>query len=208
MVRVKVCGLTDRKNLEQIAEAGIDAAGFILAESPRRVSMAEADKLIGILPPFVSSVGVVVNPSRQELQRINSSGLFDFIQFHGRENPEKLKKCRPRTIKAITVNCGEDLEEVKNYPMADYFLFDSGNKNKRGGTGRAFDWDHLQEADPNIPYILAGGLGPDSIEEALTRLKPPAVDLNSCIERSPGYKDPELLASTLKKIKENTCDGK
>lgn len=201
MSKVKVCGMTERKNLKEIVKKPIDAVGFILAASRRQVSLKKAEKLVAELPPFVSSVGVVQNPDLAGLREIETAGLFDFIQFHGQEPPDMLNEISFRTIKAISVSKPEDLNQVQKYSAADYFLFDSRVGARRGGTGKKFDWSYLDSFSRDNPFILAGGLGPENIAEAIRQVEPAAVDLNSKIEVKPGLKDPEKLEDTLAKKK-------
>ncbi|SDL32616.1 phosphoribosylanthranilate isomerase [Halarsenatibacter silvermanii] len=201
MIRVKVCGMIESKNLQKIASMGVDAVGFILAESERQVTLEQAEKLSRDLPPFISRVGVVLNPSHGQLKKIDASNQFDCIQFHGQENPEMLASVSTRTIKAISIENQEDLKDVEKYSEADYLLFDSRNGSRRGGTGEKFNWDYLDSIDPPAPIILAGGLGPDNIIEGISRVKPAAVDLNSRLERKPGIKDPEILQEVLVRLR-------
>lgn len=200
MVRVKVCGMTETKNLQEIVKRAVDAVGFILAESERQISLKKAEKLAAKLPPFVSSVGVVKNPDADRLRKIDSAGIFDFIQLHGREAPELLEEISCRTIKAISISRPEDVKRASKYRAADYLLFDSRVGSRRGGTGEKFNWNYLDGLKLDNPYILAGGLGPENIAEAVRQVSPSAVDLNSGIEVKEGVKDPEKLDQTLTEL--------
>ncbi len=197
---IKICGMTRREDVLFAVNMGVDALGFILAESPRQVSLEKVRELCYNLPPFINRVAVVVNPELEELREIEKSGLFDYIQFHGSEEPELIKNTVLKSIKAISIAGKEDLAEVEKYKdSADYLLFDTKIGRQTGGTGESFDWSLITELE--LPYILAGGLGTENIEEALKKLKPLAVDLNSKLENEPGRKNHRLLKETVEKIK-------
>lgn len=199
MVRVKICGFTSRHDVMEAAEAGADALGFILAPSPRRVSIDDVGKMTRGLPPFVLTVAVVADPSGEFVAEITESGLFDAIQFHGAEPPELLSGVSMRTIKAFALS-GGTFPDVDKYLCADWFLFDSGSAGK-GGTGECFDWSLLRGRSFGKPFILAGGLGPENVVEAIGTVKPAAVDLNSGIEKEPGVKDHRLMRQALCRIR-------
>ena len=202
MTRIKVCGLTRREDVETALELGVDALGFILAESPRKVSLEQVAALTVGLPPFVSTVAVVKDPTKEELDDMVGSGLFSHIQFHGHEDPALMKGLGVRTIKAFGISGPEDLEEVADYGEADFFLFDARVGKASGGTGQTFDWSLLEQVRVKKPLILAGGLGPENVAEAIRGCRPAAVDLNSRLEISPGVKDPERMREAVRKIRE------
>lgn len=197
---IKLCGMTCREDIVYAVNLGVDALGFILAKSPRQVNLEKVKELSFNLPPFISRVAVVVNPEPEELAEIENSGLFDYIQFHGSEEPEMLAKTVLKSIKAISIAAKEDLSQVDKYKeSADYLLFDTKIGSQSGGTGQSFDWSLISGLE--LPYILAGGLGADNIEEALKELKPLAVDINSRVEDEPGKKNHHLVKKTVEKIK-------
>ena len=202
MVRIKVCGITNITDAVNIANLNIHALGFILSESPRKVELSDVAKISELLPPFVSRVAVVVNITPNELEKIQNSKLFDYIQFHGSEDISLIKKCNLKTIKAIKIENEKSLSEIAVYQnVVDYLLFDTKIENKIGGTGKAFEWNILKKANIKKPYILAGGIGPENVSQAIATLKPAAIDLNSKVEKSPGKKDINLIKQTLEIIK-------
>ncbi len=202
MVRIKVCGITNITDAVNIANLNIHALGFILSESPRKVELSDVAKISELLPPFVSRVAVVVNITPNELEKIQNSKLFDYIQFHGSEDISLIKKCNLKTIKAIKIENEKSLSEIAVYQnVVDYLLFDTKIENKIGGTGKAFEWNILKKANIKKPYILAGGIGPENVSQAIATLKPAAIDLNSKVEMSPGKKDINLIKQTLVIIK-------
>ncbi len=199
--RIKICGMTRKEDVDFAASLGVDALGFILAESPRKVEVVEAANLSKDLPPFISRVAVVVNPDQALLDKIVECGVFDYIQFHGSEEISMLQSVPLKTIKAISISDSSDLKEIKKYrSYAEFLLFDTKIGGQTGGTGRAFDWSLLKELNLEKKFILAGGLGPDNIELAIKTLNPPAVDINSRIEISPGIKKHKLMEEIVSKI--------
>ncbi|MFW6301629.1 MAG: phosphoribosylanthranilate isomerase [Bacillota bacterium] len=201
--KIKICGMTNQADIETAVGLNVDALGFILAKSPRQVTLNQARDLTARLPPFIDAVAVVVNPDKDELAEIVSSRIFTAIQFHGSEDLESLEDIPLKIIKAISISDQSDLKGINKYQdQADYLLFDTKIGDRTGGTGESFDWSLLEQISLNQNYILAGGLGPDNIREALNRLKPAAVDLNSRLEISPGKKDPELMKEAVNLIKQ------
>ena len=191
-LRIKMCGLTREADVAAAVRQGVDALGFILAESPRRVSLERVRQLTVGLPPFTTVIGVVVNPTDGELRELVASRLFDGVQFSGDEPPELLRDFPLRTIKAFGIRDAADVEAALRYEGADVMLFDAGSPGARGGTGRPFDWGLLRRR-PRGPFLLAGGLGPENVAEAVRAVRPWGVDLNSRVERSPGEKDEGLI---------------
>ncbi|WP_134058616.1 phosphoribosylanthranilate isomerase [Halanaerobium congolense] len=197
---IKLCGMTRGEDVAYAVNTGVDAMGFILAKSPRQVTLEKVKELTDNLPPFIARVAVVVNPELEKVAEIENSGLFDYIQFHGSEEPKMLARTVLKSIKAISIAAQEDLTEVEKYlESADYLLFDTKIGSQSGGTGQSFNWSLIRELE--LPYILAGGLGADNIEEALKQLKPLAVDINSRVEAEPGKKNNHLVKKTVEKIK-------
>lgn len=199
-IMIKLCGMTRREDIVFAVNQGVDGLGFILAESSRQVSLEKVGQLTQNLPPFINRIAVVVNPDQKRIKEIEKSGLFDYIQFHGGEDPQMLSNTVSKSIKAISIAGKEDLEEIEKYKeSADYLLFDTKIGSQIGGTGQSFDWSLITELD--LPYILAGGLGTENIKEALEKLNPQAVDLNSQLENEPGKKNHLLVKETINKIK-------
>ncbi|MFP4015904.1 MAG: phosphoribosylanthranilate isomerase [Halanaerobiales bacterium] len=216
-MRVKVCGLTRKNDVILCERLDVNAIGFILAESPRRVSISDVAKLTENISPFLSRVAVVVNPERGLLDRIVKSRLFDYIQFHGNEDPELISDFPLNTIKSISIRLDkfqidsdksklahylEGIKENLNkYSSADYFLFDTKLDRTAGGTGKSFNWNIFEYLQIKKPFILAGGLGIENIEEALKIENLSGVDLNSKLESTPGVKDREKLIQIMEVIK-------
>ncbi len=204
MILVKICGITNLEDALLAAELGADALGFIFAESPRRISPQDVQAIIYKLPPLIKTVGVFVNEDPARIKRIQSFCGLDLIQLHGEESPEQCQDLRPHAIKAFRIQNGGDIENIRRYRgVVRAILLDTFQKGKAGGTGMTFDWSLAVKAkETGIPLILAGGLGPENIQEAMTIVKPYAVDINSGIEERPGKKDPVLMKQLMEKIKE------
>jgi len=203
MVRIKVCGITNITDAVNIANLKIDALGFILSKSPRKIELSKVAQISKALPPFISRVAVVVDITLNELEEIQNSKLFDYIQFHGSEDISLIEKCTLKTIKAIKIENEKSISDVAIYQdFVDYLLFDTKVRNQIGGTGETFEWSILKKANIKKPFILAGGIGPENISQAINILKPAAIDLNSKVEKSPGKKDINLIKQTLEIIKD------
>lgn len=195
--RIKVCGITRIEDALACAEAGVDAIGFVFYEpSPRNVSPEQAQEIIAALPPFITTVGLFVNAKAEVLADVCARVALDLVQFHGDEAPEFCAQYSPRPwIKALAMHDALDVEPMaKAYHQAGAqgVLLDAYVKGKRGGTGEAFDWERFPQND-EIPYILAGGLTPDNIRNAILQTQPWAVDLSSGVELSAGIKDYEAI---------------
>jgi phosphoribosylanthranilate isomerase len=193
-LRVKICGITELADALAAAEAGADALGFMFFEpSPRYLSIERAAKIIAGLPPFIARVGVFVDAAEEFIQRaINKCGL-DTLQFHGQEPPEFCRKFGLRTIKAFRIQNADSLIPLPSY-QTEAWLLDSYRTGKPGGTGAKFSWD-LAIAAKNLgrPIILAGGLTPENVAQAVQQVRPYAVDVSSGVESAPGRKDPQLM---------------
>jgi phosphoribosylanthranilate isomerase len=190
-IRVKICGITNPADADAAIAAGADALGFNFhPASPRAVSLSAAASIIARLPPFVTTVGVVVDPDAAQLAALASTVPLNVLQFHGDE-PEALCRQGARPyIKVFTVGTGFDIAVAEaRYASAQAFLLDSGVPGARGGTGVAFDWS-LWPAHCSKPLVLAGGLTPSNVREAIAATRPFAVDVCGGVEGSvQGCKD-------------------
>lgn len=197
--RVKMCGTTRLLDANCAVKCGVDALGFIFyRKSPRYISFDNASKIIGQLPPFIDSVGVFVNSDHGELVAAAGAGLT-CLQLHGSEAPDyclelrhKLPSCR--IIKAFRVGAMSRAEEFSPYnDCVDGFLLDTYVEGTKGGTGATFDWSIIDRLELQRPFLLAGGLTPENIVQAIAAVKPYAVDINSGVEARPGIKDHQRL---------------
>ena len=207
-VRIKMCGTTRRQDADAAVELGVDALGFIFAEkSPRYVTPGFAASLIDTLPPFVSRVGVFVDASLDQVKEIVTSAGLTQVQLHGKESADfcaELKKWNRSLVvcKAFLVGTDSSIPDFSSYlDSIDCLLFDTYVKGLDGGTGQSFDWRALTGLNLNVPMILAGGLNPGNVAEAIKSARPYAIDINSGVEKSPGVKNHELLAQLVDKVR-------
>lgn len=195
MVRVKICGITNSDDALLAAELGADALGFIFYnKSPRYVTPGLARQIIRQLPPLVATVGVFVDEDAATVREVASLAGLDWIQLHGSESPEYCRSLGRRVIKGFRVQGEEIFSRLQEYQGAvQAFLLDTYKPGTPGGTGETFDWELARRASRYGPVILAGGLTPENVAEAIRLARPAAVDVASGVEAAPGKKDPERL---------------
>jgi phosphoribosylanthranilate isomerase len=204
VIKVKICGITNYDDAAMAASLGADALGFIFASvSPRKIEPATAKEIIRRLPPFIKTVGVFVNEDTDKIRDIIACCGLDAVQLHGDEAPEICEHLMLRTIKAIRVKDDFDTSGLISYRgKVRALLLDTYSEKAVGGTGKSFNWDRAVEINSlGIPVILAGGLTPSNIVEAINKVRPYGVDINSGIEKSPGIKDHDLTKALFEKIK-------
>ena len=206
MVRVKICGITNPEDASMALRMGVDAIGFIFAQSPRRIDPERAREIIDGLPPFARTVGVFVNETPESIKEIIRFCALDLIQLHGDESPDICAQLMPRTIKSFRIKDPSSLDDLESYVgKTRAFLFDTYAEEKWGGTGKTFDWDlAIRGKNPGVPVILSGGLNPSNIQSAISTVQPYAVDVSSGIEERPGKKDPVLLKRLMESIKQSS----
>lgn len=194
-VRIKICGITNVEDARAAVAAGADALGFMFYErSPRCVSPHAAAEIVRAVPPFVARVGVFVNASEAEVRRAVAESGVDTVQFHGDETPEFCRRFAPlKVYKAFRIQSAASLAGLREYDT-DAWLLDSFVPGQLGGTGARFNWELAVEAKKfGRPIILAGGLTPENVAEAVRQVRPYAVDVSSGVESAPGRKDPQKL---------------
>jgi phosphoribosylanthranilate isomerase len=174
------------------AKLGANLAGFVLASSPRSVTVEQLEQLVPHAPANVLTVAVVVNPSRDLADKVLE--VTDRIQFHGDEPPEFCARYGRRGIKAFRIRAVVDLERVAAYDKSvGAFLLDSFKEGQAGGTGETFCWEYLRGREFSLPTFLAGGLNPTNASDAHRLPQITGVDVSSGLEQSPGVKDPKLM---------------
>lgn len=200
--RVKICGITRSQDALAAARAGADAIGLVFApESPRRVTLAQAVAIAQALPPFVSTVALFVNAERAEVEAVLEGLRPDLLQFHGDETPEYCASFGVPYIKAVRIRPGLDLLQFEAaHGGARGLLLDAYHPQRHGGTGERFDWN-LIPAGLTKPVILAGGLTPDNVAEAIRSVRPWAVDVSSGVEASPGIKDRAAIGRFIQEVR-------
>ena len=189
MLRVKICGITRPEDALAAAEAGADAIGLVFAPSPRRVTPEQAAAILAALPPFVTPVALFVDEPPERIRRIVQPLGIRTVQLHGDESPAVALELRDLcVIKAFRIGAEADLAPLAGYPAAACLL-DSQVAGRRGGTGVAFDWRLAAQAARHSRIILAGGLRPENVAEAIRLVRPYGVDTSSGVESEPGRKD-------------------
>jgi len=182
-------------------QGGADAVGFIFyKKSPRYVSVKEVKTIISKLPPFVETVGVFVNESADNINRIADTCKLDAAQLHGEESPEFCKKIHRKVIKVVRVKDKSSFKQLSSYKVSA-FLLDTYSENQHGGTGQIFDWGLVREGKKYGPVVLAGGLDPSNVTHAIQKAKPYGVDVCSGIEKTPGIKSPVKLKAFIKAVR-------
>lgn len=189
-VRVKICGITNSDDALAAADAGADAIGFVFfRSSPRFIEPDHAARIIRLLPPFVTSVGVFVNEIPRRIEEIISETGIDVVQLHGDEPPSSCSLSR-RVIKGFRVRDLSSIDALMPYQgYVSAFLLDTYSPDRYGGTGRTFPWDIAVRAKRFGTIILAGGLTPDNVDQAIETVKPFGVDVSSGVESVVGKKD-------------------
>lgn len=209
--QVKICGLSEPETLRVAIEAGARFIGFVFyPPSPRHVSLDTAFQLARSLPTGVRSVGLFVDPDDHLLDQVLGGGMpMDLVQLHGDESAQRITEIKARynipVMKAIRVAAPEDLQGIEDFEAAaDWLLFDAKppKADLPGGTGHSFDWAILAGRTFSKPWMLSGGLSADNVAEALSILKPTAVDVSSGVESQRGIKDADKIKAFIQTVKQ------
>lgn len=202
MTRIKICGITREQDLHAVAHGGADAIGLVFYEkSPRHVALPQAIKLARAVPPFVTVVGLFVNPSIEYVRTVLAQVSLDVLQFHGEESPEFCAQFGKPYLKAVRVKAGVDLLQCASlYGDAQGLLLDAFIEGTHGGTGESFDWALIPQDLP-LPIILSGGLHAGNVAAAIKQVRPHAVDVSSGVESAKGIKDAAKVAAFINEVK-------
>ena len=205
MVRVKICGITNIEDALVAVEAGADALGFVFAESPRKVDVDTAVNIVRKLPPFISTVGVFANQNADEVSKTMEHTGLHSAQLHGNISGELPGL---EIIRALRLHSEKDIYQAVQDRLVSTccaILLDSHVEGLMGGTGCTFDWDLATKSQMlNKLIILAGGLTPANVEEAVRKVHPYAVDVSTGVEASPGKKDHEKIREFIRNAKKST----
>jgi phosphoribosylanthranilate isomerase len=204
MTRIKICGITNYKDAQVAVAAGADALGFVFAPSPRQVTPTTAQKIIVQVPPLITTVGVFVDEDVETIREIIEQCPLHMVQLHGAESPASLAALGGRALKAFRVRDAQVLAEIKRFGSR-HFLLDAFVDDVAGGTGTRCDWSIAHRATGLGKLILAGGLHPDNIREALAQVRPYGVDVSSGVEQHPGRKDHERLHAFIHEVRKWDC---
>ncbi len=203
-VRVKVCGITRLEDALLAVRLGADALGFnFWPRSKRYLAPAAAREIVRRLPPLVTSVGVFVDPTREEVLRAAEVSGIGVVQLHGDEPPALCAAIALPVLKAIRVRDAASLEAIGAYESVAGILLDTASPGY-GGSGATFDWTLAASAAAARPLVLAGGLGPENVAEAVRIVRPFAVDVASGVESAPGIKDEQRMRRFIEAAKEAT----
>lgn len=199
---VKICGITNLQDALAAVEFGADALGFnFYAKSPRRVSPDKVVKILEDVPPSILKVGVFVNEPEGNVRDIASSLELDYLQFHGDETPSYCEQFATPYWKAFRLKDEKTIELMKKY-KCDYYLVDSFTTQVYGGSGVTGNWDLAREAKKVGKIILAGGLTPENVADAIRTVQPDGVDVASGVEEKPGRKDAARLERFMTAVRE------
>ena len=204
MTRIKICGITRELDMHAVVNSGADALGLVFYEkSPRNVGIQQAADILRHIPPFVTVVGLFVNPTADFVRKVLSSVSLDVLQFHGEESPEFCAQFEKPYLKAVRVKIGLDLiQYATRYAGARGMLLDAYIEGTHGGTGESFDWSLIPHDLP-LPLILSGGLHAGNVAAAIKQVKPYAVDVSSGVELTKGIKDAAKIAAFVNAVKNN-----
>ncbi|MCP5036026.1 MAG: phosphoribosylanthranilate isomerase [Rhodobacteraceae bacterium] len=207
VINVKICGLKRAEHVTVAAKAGVRYLGFVFFQkSPRNVSPEDAAKLALVVPPGIAKVALTVNADNDFLDALTAQVPLDMLQLHGGESPERVAEIRTRyglpVMKAVGIASVEDLARADEYAqVADQLLLDAKpakGAELPGGNGLAFDWQLIADREWNCPWMLAGGLTPDNVAEAIRLTGARQVDVSSGVESAPGVKDAGLIDAFLR----------
>ncbi len=201
-VRVKICGITRCEDAFAAVGLGADAIGLVFyAPSPRAVVVTQAQEIVRALPPFVTVVGLFVDAPPEEIRAVLGSVRIDLLQFHGNETPGDCSGYGKPYIKALRMREGVDVAEIARcHEDASGLLLDSYRAGVAGGTGETFDWARVPP-DVDKPVILAGGLTPENVADAIVQVRPYAVDVSGGVESAKGIKDAGKIAAFMRGVK-------
>jgi phosphoribosylanthranilate isomerase len=202
--RVKICGITRVEDAISAINAGADAIGLVFyAQSPRFVTIEQAQKIVAAIPPFVSVVGLFVNAPKAEIEAVLSKVRLDILQFHGDESPSDCEQIKMPYYKAIRVKAGTNLlQYAVEFNSAKALLLDAFSETAFGGTGQTFDWNLIPK-NMTKPIILAGGLSAENVAKAIQQVRPYAVDVSGGVESAKGIKDVAKIAAFMQAVKES-----
>lgn len=200
-VRIKLCGMMRREDIESASRLGVDAVGLVFyAASPRHLRLEQARELAASAPAFLTVTAVFMNPARAQVEAVLQTVRVDVLQFHGEEPPEFCRAFGRGYIKAVPMGSGADpAEYARRYADACGLLLDSHAQGKPGGAGTGFDWTRI----PRIvspPLILAGGLTADNVADAIRSVCPYGVDVASGVESAPGIKDAVKMQAFVREV--------
>jgi len=208
MIKVKICGLTNENDIRYVNSHLPDYAGFVFAKSKRRLNMPDAKELIRKLRTNIKKVGIFVNHDIEELRNIVNECQLDVVQLHGDEDNDyigKLSKYYGNNVqiwKALKMKTNDNISNIQ-YKYISTFILDTYSESTYGGTGKKFDWEIALKLKDIGNIVLAGGLNPDNVKQAVDFVKPYAVDVSSGVENEYGKKDEDKIKNFIYSVKYN-----
>ncbi len=201
--RIKLCGLSRSEHLGLAADLGVDAVGLVFyGPSARCVDPNRAAEMAAVCPPFVTLTGLFVNPSAAEVEQVLARVPLDCLQFHGDESNDFCRQFGRPWIKAVRMEPALAVaDELERWPDARGLLLDAWHPEQPGGTGLTFDWSLIPERWRGR-IVLAGGLTPDNVGQAIQQVRPWAVDVSGGIEHRKGDKDSALMAAFVAAVRQ------
>lgn len=203
MTKIKICGITNKRDAIAAADLGIDMMGFVFYNGSRRhVEPRIVRDIANELPPYIAKVGVFVDLDKDKVLEIADECTLDMLQFHGEETPEycSIFKDSYKIIKAFRIKDQHSLQGINDYDT-DFYMLDAYSPGAKGGTGEKFDWKLIESFEFLRPVILSGGLTPDNVSGAIEKLSPYGVDVSSGVESSPGKKDIALMKKFVENVR-------
>lgn len=199
--RIKFCGMTQIQDVQHAIDLGVDALGFVFVKnSPRNLTIKQAQELVEEIPPFVMRVGLFMNAEIAYIQDVLNNVKINLLQFHGEENQEFCRQFKVPYLKAVPMASTASVSDFcLNYPSATGFVLDSHATGKMGGSGKKFAWERIP-SELGRPIILAGGLTSDNVAEAVQVARPYAVDVSSGIEVAEGIKDIDKMKHFIQEV--------
>ncbi|GAC1403002.1 MAG: phosphoribosylanthranilate isomerase [Thermoanaerobaculia bacterium] len=204
MTRIKICGLTRQEDVEFSAEKGAEFLGFIFVPaSPRFVAPEHVARITAEIRERETRprlVGVFRDASPDYIREIASVAGLDMVQLHGTETDDDIRSIAMPVIKAFRV--GDTLPDTTSHPGAEFFLFDTYEDRRAGGTGKRFDWSLLKDYSRTKPFLLAGGITADNVADAVSQARPDGVDVASGVESAPGIKDHTKIEALIERVRD------
>ena len=203
MTKIKICGITNKRDAIAAAELEPDMMGFVFYNGSKRyVEPKIVRDIVNELPSFIVKVGVFVDLDRNKVLEIAEECALDMLQFHGDETPDYcvLFKGSYKIMKAFRIKDGSSLKGINDYDV-DFYMLDAHSPKGKGGTGERFAWKIIENYEFLKPVILSGGLTPDNVHDAIEKLSPYGVDVSSGVESSPGKKDPLLMKKFVENVR-------
>ncbi len=200
--RIKICGITNPQDAQTVVTAGADAIGLVFyPPSPRSITIQQAQAIVTNLPPFITVVGLFVNAEYRKISKILETVRIDLLQFHGNESPQECMLYQRPWIKAISMRDNVNLQQsCIDYKQSAALLLDTYQPKISGGTGKIFDWTRIP---PNLskPIIVAGGLTPEIVAQAIQQVQPYAVDVSGGVEKAKGIKDADKIMDFVSEVR-------